>query len=192
MGGTGFPTLMFLDAEGRKLMKYSGPRTSSGFADSLTKIEDFLALGKKAEAGDEKAATEYFIAQLELEWLSLEDARKKVETLTKVSSKQKKQIAQLLVDTEVRELAKKAGDDLDGRIEAGKHFAEMFKEKRVPGSQAQLTAYWTIMADYAESARDKKLFKKIVKEFEDTVKSGSYSRKTLKSLEQRLADFPKK
>ena len=192
MGGTGFPTLMFLDAEGRKLMKYSGPRSVDGFASSFEEIKSFQELQKKADAGDEKAAVEVFIAQLKLGWLELAAAREKLGKLPKVSSKQQKEIDQLLVDLEVREVAQAAGDDRDELIKAGARFHAMWKDKRVPAAESELYSFWMVMAEYAEAERDKKLFKKIVSEFEDSVNmASSRNRKTLKSLESRLENFPK-
>ena len=190
-GGTGFPTLMFLDAEGRQLMKHVGPRTPSGFEDSLEEVEEFLELVAEAEGGDAKAAAEVLIRQLRLEWFELEEARKRVEALEKVSSKQKKELAQLLVDTEVRTLAADAGKDDVKRRAAGERFAAMWlEEKSLPSSEAQLYPFWFIMADYAEHAGDKSLFKKIVREAEDTLKHSKYD-KVLEKLEQRLKDFKK-
>jgi hypothetical protein len=191
-GGTGFPTLMFLDAEGRRLGKHAGPRTPSGFEESLEGVEEFQSLREKAEAGDAKAAAEVLIRQLELEWFGLEEAQKRADALEKLSGKQKKQVAQLLIDTEVRDLSAKASESREERQVTGAHFAAMFEDDRIPATQTGLIQFWTIMADYAEKNREKKLFKKIVGEFEDTVKSGARSRKTLKDLEARLDDFPKK
>lgn len=190
-GGTGFPTLMFLDAEGRKLMKHGGPRTPGGFEGSLEVVDEFLELSRKADSGDSKAAAGVLIRQLELEWYGIDEARKRADAIEKVPSKAKKQLEQLLIDTEVRDAYEQAGDDAEARFAAGKRFAAMYEEKQIPENQTQLIRFWVVMADYAERERDKKLFKKIIKEFEDTVDSGSRNRKTLKWLEERLDDFPK-
>ncbi len=190
-GGTGFPTLMFLDAKGRKLMKHGGPRTADGFDESLVQVQEFQTLEKKAEAGDAKAATELLIRKLRLEWFDFAEAKTQIEALAKVSSKQEKMITQLLVDTEVRSLTSAAGKDDAKRLEAGARFLEMWEGKALPASDAQLFSFWTILADYAEDKRDKKLFKKVVGEFEDALKNSRYGR-ALKGLESRLKDFPKK
>jgi hypothetical protein len=179
---------MFLDADGNKLMKHSGARSPKAFADTFAKVEDYLELVKKAEAGDAAAATDLFLMRLGLDWYELDEARKLADGLTKVSSSQKKEIAQLLIDVEVRGLAK----DSTKRVEAGKRFAEMFGDKEIPAGQSELYSFWTILADHAEAERDKKLFKKVVTEFEKTIPSSGQSRKVLKELEQRLENFPKK
>ena len=183
---------MFLDADGRKLMKHAGPRTPKGFEDSLDEAQEFRDLIQKAEAGDAKAATEAFIRQLRLEWFGFEEAEERAATLQKVSSKQKKKIAQLLVDTEVRSSATAAGRDEVKRREAGEHFLAMWKDKRLPADEAQIYSFWSMMADFAEHSRDKKLFKKIVAEFKDAIPGDSRYRMALKSLEERLENFPRK
>lgn len=191
-GGTGFPTLMFLDAEGRILETYAGPRTVKGFEDSLVGVQGFLDLVARAEGGDKSAATDVLIRQLELEWFELEEARTRVQALEKVSSKQAKVLEQLLVETEVRCVAAEAGDDPARRQAAGERFLAMWKDKRVPASEAQLYPFWFLMADHAEAIGDKKLFKKIVDEASDALKRNPRYEKVLKKLESRLETFPKK
>jgi hypothetical protein len=188
-GGTGFPTLMFLDPGGRKLMRYRGPRTVKGFEESLGDVEEFTALLKRAEQGDKKVAGKLFIRQLELEWFSFEEATRRYKKLTKVSGKEKKQIESLLVDTEVRTITKDAGRDEDKCLSAGKHFLGMWKDKQIPGSDAQLYSFWLFIANYAEEEGDKKLFKKTVAEFKKSVGTNRQYRKALKVLEERLENF---
>jgi len=183
---------MFLDAEGRMLMKHTGPRTTKGFEETLAQVQEFQELMKKAEAGDAEAATELLIRQLRLEWFDFEEAQARMAALEKVSKKQQAELAQLLVDTEVRTLAAAAGTDPAKRRAAGEHFLEMWQEKELPATDAQIYSYWSLMADYAEDQRDKKLFKKIVGECEDALKRNSRYSRALKALEARLDNFPRK
>lgn len=191
-GGTGFPTLMFLDAEGRILQTHSGPRTVKGFEDSLESVQAFLDLVARAEGGDAGAATDVLIRQLELEWFDFEEARTRAEALEKVGSKQRKILDQLLVETEVRSLAAEAGDDPAKRQAAGEHFLAMWKDERVPTNEAQLYPFWFLMADHAEAIGDRKLFKKIFEEAEDALKRNARYARVLKKLEGRLENFPKR
>jgi len=177
---------MFLDAEGRPLLRFSGPRTPGAFEDALAEVQAFQALEKKAEAGDAKAAAEVLIRQLQLEWFALEEARRRVAALEKVSSKQKKELEQLLVDIEVRGLAKAAGANPDKRREAGEHFFGMWQDERVPATEAELASFWLLMADFAEGTRDKKLFKKIVRELDDALPNTAQKHRTVEDLERRL------
>jgi hypothetical protein len=183
---------MFLDADGRKLMKHIGPRTPQGFEDTLERVQVFQDLTAKAEAGDAQAATELLILQLQLEWFEFEEAQMRAEALEEVSKEQGQEIAQLLVDTEVRSLAMAAGRDEVKRREAGEHFLAMWQDERIPATDAQLYSFWSLMADYAEGERDKKLFKKIVGECDDSLGRNQRYKRALKQLEERLKNFPKK
>lgn len=188
-GGRGFPTLAFLDAEGRKLMEYSGPRTTKGFEQALEEVQEFLDLEARAAAGEAKAATELLIRQLALQWFDFEEAKAKVEALTEVSSKQRKLLDQLLIDTEVRGLADSHGDSRSKRVEAGKRFLELFEAKQLPAGYNELYAFWTFLADYAEDQGDKRLFKKVIKAYDDTLPNGASKNKAVKELERRLENM---
>jgi hypothetical protein len=191
MGGTGFPTLMFLDAEGRRIKKHSGARTVKAFEESLDEVQEFLDLATEAESGNDKAATELLIRQLELGWFDLEEARTRRDALKVVSSKQKKRFEQLLIDTEVRTMADAAEGD-EAWQDVGKHFLQMWEEKRLPQADAQRFSFWWTLADLAEYERDKKTFKRVLREFEDLVDDNPAYRSRLDNLEDRLESFPKK
>jgi len=189
LGGTGFPTLMWLDADGRKIQVHNGPRSVKGFEESLGEVELFLDQIEKAENGDAKAATAVLIRQLQLQWFEYDDALARREALTKVSSKEKKELDQLLIDTEVRTHVKTAGKDPEAQRAAGAHFFAMWSEKRLPAGKSELYRFWTLMADHAEHAGDKKLFRRIVGAFDQSLGSDSRYRAVLDELEGRLAHF---
>lgn len=190
-GGTGFPTLMYLDAEGRVLARHAGQRSVKGFEESLEGVQEFAALLREAESGDPGAQVEVLIRQLQMEWFDFEDARARVAALPKVDSKEKKVLDQLLVDTEVRSVVRNAGEDTERRLAGGAHFLAMWEEKRVPEGESELYAFWSLIADHAEAERDKKLFKRVVDAFDDTLKNTRYGQ-VLERFEERLENFPKK
>lgn len=190
-GGTGFPTLMFLDAFGRTILKHDGARSVRGFEGSLDQVHAFLTLMQRAEAGDADAATTVLLRQLELEWFDYEEALQRYEALEKVSAREKDAFERLLIDTEVRSLAEAAGSDPAKRRAAGERFYEMWKEKRVPDSSGRLYVFWSLIADYAEGAKDKKLFQSVVRASKNSI--GKHRRYSgfQEDLERRLANFPK-
>jgi hypothetical protein len=197
MGGTGFPTLMFLNSDGKKIQK-QGARSVKAFDETLDEVQEFLDLAKAAEAGDDKAATAVLIQQLELGWFDLEEAQMRRDALKSVSSKQKKLFTQLLIDTEIRsqiDALKKIEDD-DASSAAhralGKKFMAMWDEKRLPGADNQRYSFWWAIAAHAEEERDKKTLKKVVKEFDKLVDDNHRYRTSLKRLEDRVKNLPKK
>ncbi len=185
MGGTGFPTLMFLNSDGAPILTHSGPRTVSAFDDSLENVDAFRALMAKAAAGDARAATTVLIQQLQLGWFDLEEAQARVAKLTKVNPRQEKILDQLLIETEVRSIAEAAQNNRKKRQEAGKHFHAMWEAKRIPVSEGQLFSFWMMIADYAEHEYDEKLFKSAVDGFRRSLDGNRY-RRYLEALEARL------
>ena len=77
-GFGGFPSIAFLDADGNKLMK-QGARTVEGFNESLTKVDAFVKLNAKAEAGDESAIVPALIAQMNLGGIDYAGAQAKAK-----------------------------------------------------------------------------------------------------------------
>lgn len=184
-GGTGYPTVMFLDAAGKKLMVHEGPRTVAGFEASLAKLLELQEQIRLAEAGDDKAKVEAFVLQLELGWLDFEEARAKLAELPKLSKKQAKEIEQLMTDAEVRALVKGAGKDAVKRAEAGQRCVAMWEEKMLPADLGLLIDFWSLAADHAEAQKDKKLFKKIIDAAKDTVRKDPRGQQLVQSLERR-------
>ena len=188
-GFPGFPSMAFLDGEGRMLAPYTGPRTIKGFEQGLKELKPFLDLQERAAKGDAAAATELLIRQLEMKWFDYDEAKRRVEALGKVSSKHKKALDQLLLDTEVRQLAKDAGDDRTKRLAAGARCAELFDEKMLPGTIDERASFWLLIADHAEAKGDKRLMKKVIAGFDDTLPNSVKKRNTVRALEERLDRF---
>lgn len=57
-GGTGWPHVAFLDAEGEVLLPHKGPDTVEGFAKSAADARTYLAARAAAAGGDRTAAAE--------------------------------------------------------------------------------------------------------------------------------------
>ena len=182
MGGTGFPTLMFQNAEGKKLLTHRGPRSTKGFEDSLKKVQTYQELKAQAEQGDSKAAVQALIYEINLQWYDFEEATKRVQALEKVSKAQERELEQLLINTEVRSLADTR--DEAAQLKAGQHFAAMYKDKRLPSTDSELFSFWDLMGAHAAATGDKRLLSKIIKEV-DRMPSSSRQRKAMKKLEQR-------
>ncbi len=205
-GGTGFPTLMFLDPEGNKLLKLSGRRTVKAFEEQLGNTEDYMGLVRKVRDGDNSLAGRLLIKQIELDMLSYSEVQKRVESLNKIYAKElkkgggstmrarieaeKKHLAGLLIDVKVRSLVTKAGRDDKKHVDAGKQFLEMWKkEGRVPKGDAERYEFWRHIAHYADVERDKQLFTEVVGEFRKSLgQDRNYSR-MLGLLERRLTEW---
>jgi len=172
-GGTGFPYLIFMDAEGNILAKHDGSRDAAGFSETGKKVSGFMDLRKKAEKGDKATKIDYLIAQLELEHVKPDEAEKRLKELGKPSKEQQAKLDSALANAAVLEIAKSVKSK-EGVIGAGKKYLEMHKAKKpVPSSERAFQIYWIWMMDAAEGLKD----------------AATYET-ALKALKARFGDLP--
>ena len=206
MGGTGFPTLMFLDPDGRKILKYQGPRKVQGFEEELSKIDDYMVLVKKVKDGNTALAGRLLIRQIEMDMLSYEEVEERMRSLEKIYAKElgkdagsttrariqaeRKRLGEIIVDLEVRSMVLKAGKNDKKHLEAGRHFLDMWKkEDRLPTGEAAQYEFWRHVAHYADVEGDKALFQEVVEQYRKHLgKSRSYAR-MLTLLQNRLDEW---
>ena len=180
---------MFMDADGNRISMHRGPRTVAAFEESLTDVEAFLELREKAEAGDPEAQTKFLIRALKLGWFDFEEAKARRAKLTSVTDKQEAELRQLLIDADVRAQLDAAGRDGTKQREAGRRFVDMWREGRVPRGENELYAFWILIADQAETSKDKAMFAEVFGEFERSFGKDPRYGRALTRLERRLASF---
>lgn len=157
-GGTGFPYLAFLDAEGNVLAKHMGMREVAGFSATAKTAAAFVDLKKKAENGDKAAKSELLVQQLELGHLSADDARAKMKDVA-LSAEQKAKVEALLANAEVQDVLKTVTQDKATRVAAGKKFLELKKAgKPAPAGEREFQSYWIFIMDAAEADKDARTF----------------------------------
>ena len=138
------------------ITKHKGPRTVAGFEKSGQGVLALYSAKAKAEKGDPKAKLQYFMAQLEMGQLKLEEAQKRLEEFKSLTADEKKKIDALMVDVEVMDIASKVGkNDPAGAIAAGGKFHEMKKAGRpVPSGEESAGIYWSLLMAYYEDQKD--------------------------------------
>jgi hypothetical protein len=162
-GGTGFPYMIFMDAEGNILAKHDGSRDAAGFSDTGKKVASFLDLRKKAEKGDKAAKIDYLIAQLELDHVKPDEAEKQLKALGKPSKDQQAKWDGALANAAVLEIAK-AVRSKDGVKEAGKKYYDMHQAgKPAPSGERAMQIYWIWMMEAAEELKDAATFETALK-----------------------------
>ncbi len=80
-GGTGFPTLVFMDPDGNVIARHLGPRSVEGFTKTAEEARKNLDLKRKAEAGDPKAQVEWFLTELRMGAFDPKAARSRLNEL---------------------------------------------------------------------------------------------------------------
>jgi hypothetical protein len=152
-GFRGFPSLAFMDAEG-EVIHTQGDRSVAGFQRSFTALDVLAKIDEKAAADDPAAATKLFLAKLALDKFEFEAAVAERAKLTAVTDEEALEIEEMLTNLEVQHVMKEAGRD---RAAAGKRFAAMYADGKVPTGFAARAFFSAIMA-HAEAEGDADLF----------------------------------
>ena len=157
-GGTGFPTLVFMDETGEVLTR-QGDRTVAGFQKTLDSLNALQSARKKAASGDPKAKKEVFLAELDLGKLKAEDAKAQAKGL-EFTADERKKIDTTIFGLEVKEIL----DTVRGRPEEVPALRAAAVEKLLPLKEraGSLTGpigmrYWAMLGAHAKEQGDEKL-----------------------------------
>ncbi len=163
-GGTGFPYLAALDADGNVLAKLPRvARTTANFQKMMeqaraTKTE-LVKLTKKAKAGDQAAKIALFAKRLELSYLSAKEAKAAFADLKGLTDEQRKDFTAKLTSLEVGSILS-AVQGKEDYAAAGAQLAAMAKAGRIPTARGEKINFWYLISVHAEEAKDAKLYGK--------------------------------
>jgi hypothetical protein len=183
-GGSGFPFLVFMDAEGNVVAK-QGERTVAGFQVRLAACKAYLELAAKHKAGDESVAADLLIARIELDQVDFAAAKQEAETLGRVDAAKQKKIDGLLLDLEVFSIVRSARAPAAAK-ESGAKFLEMMKAGRVPTGPIARNFYAWILP-VAEAAGDAASYEQALTGFKQFVGDNRAMQEAVELFEQRLA-----
>jgi hypothetical protein len=158
-GGTAFPTVMVLDADGNVLARQCGERSLRAVCDAVDQAKSFACLIGSSATAD--ADTRYccLLKQIELGHFTPPDARAKVKALGALAPDRE---TRLHAAVTAREFAlavieiRRAPDDA-GRLQAAGRLVEMKKAGHIP-ADGNAIAFWDWVIAYAEHARDPGLY----------------------------------
>lgn len=188
-GGTGFPTLQFMDADGNTLTT-QGDRSVKGFEATLVKVQHLLDLRQRVAGGDKAAAADLFLAELAMGAIGWEEANEKAKGFKDLSAAQKKELGQLLLDAEIKHLIADAGRDAEKIQKVGQRFVEMLAAGSIP-SPAERGSFWSFLTSWASNNGDPATFEKALnglKEvYADEPRAQSYLERLSKQLEEMKA-----
>ena len=185
MGGRGFPTLLWLDAEGEQLAS-QGDRTVAGFR----KTGDALIALQKLEKADrtEEQEVEYFLARVALGQMDLAAAKEAAKKL-KANDELAAQIDAALLNLEIEDTMKNVRTR-DDAAAAGKAFAKMVKDGRAPTDKGVNTAqFWMMVSEHAYDESDAKLFEQCVTQIKAALGDNKRYARVFQMLNQRLEEL---
>jgi hypothetical protein len=188
-GGTGFPTLMYLDASGKKLADQND-RSVAGFRKTATSLSAMTDLRARIAKGEKGLGPKLLIAELNLGQVDFAEAQKRFKSFKKIKPEAKKKIAALLLDAEVANLINSAGRDREKYMALGKTFAKMVKAGRVPTGNSA-TQFWSSIMTYAEEKSDAGLYEKAYNFLYEKFGSDERYAEHFKDLAKKLAAMKK-
>ncbi len=198
VGGRGFPHLVAMDAEGKVLG--SPPGRSVG---DFRTMNEYYELKPKAEKGDANTKIEFFIRAIAMgDYKSLDEAKKHLATLKKVSKEQQVRIDQAFFGLEIQDVLKPLRENKDRskmqelQAAAGKTFLEMHKKGRVPKSDGLIGEFYSAILAHAEAAKDIPAFEEALKILEEKFPQATQffeaKRKVLDQMKEEKEEKEKK
>jgi len=185
-GGTGFPYLAYLDADGNVIAKHEGQRTVDGFETTAGKAREFLELKKKAEGGDKAARIDLLKKQIEFRHFDSLEAKKRVEAMADLDEATKKDLLEKIVALKIYEILGTITADKATRAAAGKKYNEMRLAGEIPNGERELQYFWMFILEYAESIKDVKLYEDGVKAVEAAFGAKANYKRWIDQIKQKL------
>jgi hypothetical protein len=195
-GGTAFPYVAVLDAEGEVVARHRGKRTASGLREFGDKALAFVEAKKKAAAGDKRAKVQLAILRLDLDLdkHSLEDAQTYVRDLGDMTEEQEKHVEGLLTSIEVNDLSTKTRGNRAAQVEAGQKCIDMKEAGRLPTDFTAVVGFWHLVSLKALSKRDVPLYEESLGALRKACGDDPFFKDFLDGKEKALAELkePKK
>lgn len=183
-GGRGFPTLMFLDAEGN-ILAQQGDRSVAGFEATLASLQRWRDLKQRADKGDKGVEVDLLLVELQLGKVKFADGKARAARIPMLTGEQKAQLDQLLLDAEVGELL-----EADDEGAAKTRLAEIAASGRQP-SKEHRTGFWYALSQHAEAQKDLALFEKAYEGLKAELADEPRAAKFLEDLGKKLEEMKK-
>lgn len=185
-GGRGFPYLIFIDGEGKKLGE-PGARSVEAFRTTQGTIAEVLSLREKVAKGDKKLASQLLIAELKMGMVDFPEAKKRMAELKKLSDADKATLAGLLIDAEVAfEMAKV--DSREAMTKFQEKMVAFWKEGKIPTGKAA-GDYWQAVMSWADQNKNIKAFEAGVAYMKKQWGSEPRAKSYLETLDKKLAEM---
>ncbi|MCC6670886.1 MAG: thioredoxin family protein [Planctomycetes bacterium] len=167
-GGYAYPTIVFLDAQGRWLATHRGKRSVAALAETLTRARAQAELLARADSGDAGALRSSFVAVLEARALPLEQARATLARIADLDPGERQRLDGLLISLEMHEAF--AGLTLDPESQRRTHrqLLVMLEAGRIP-PPPYTTRFWYSLMNGAELERDVRLFARALEAWEQSL-----------------------
>ena len=188
-GGTGFPYVVAMDAEGRVLSRLA-QRTVEGFETMLTAARESLASRANPEITTAERI-EFLVFDLSVGNVDVAAARESMAAMKDLTDAQRKTVGGAIANGETRAILSgiKGSEEIP---EAGRAYHEMAKAGRVPTDPRLVRYFWFFQLGYAETLGDVEIFKSALEKIREQVATHPQKDRIMAPLEKRLADLEAK
>ncbi len=175
-----------MDADG-EVLAVQGDRTVEGFRKTYADIAAYRDLKKRVAAGEEGLGVELMVAEWNLGKLTWADAKKQADAMPKLSPKEQKRVAQIVLDAEVLERSRDMRDKEKAK-DVYARFKTLVSEGYIPGPKAE-RSFWGSLLMGADQANDLEIYRKCVDKQVQMWGDEPRAEKYLKGLKDRLAEM---
>lgn len=185
MGGIGFPTVSYLDAEGNLLKQVGHVTPVAQLAGAYEDLQAWRALRAEVERGDAGEAKEkqLFLLELEMGNRPYAEMQQRLDRLS-FTKDELESMRQKLVNLQFTEILRKT--PRDRQHEGGKQFLAMFRAGRIPNTSTE-TSFWQYMFAHAAHEKDVALFEDLLGKVKAAKEGDPRLSRYLRQLEEQLA-----
>ncbi|MEM7198828.1 MAG: hypothetical protein AAF628_01080 [Planctomycetota bacterium] len=180
-GGSGFPTLLFMDAAGDVLLKQRG-RDVEAFTTSLERLERWRELERLRASGDPGIAYELLMAEIDLGRVDFPAAAAQRQTFGELDPEQERALDAQLTNLESEHLIKKKGPH------AGPDLLQMWEAGRIPTGAAG-RGFYDALLDHAADQKDAKQFVRFLSEMKRAYGKERRLRPYFKERQEQVRDL---
>ncbi|MHC4973516.1 MAG: hypothetical protein ACYTG3_14410 [Planctomycetota bacterium] len=181
VGGRGFPSFFALDASGEVIGRHQGTRDAAGFAATMQDATAFVALRRKANAGDKAAQVDYLIARARFGNVDVDAFRAEIGKL-EMTQEQTQAYRSVLANA------------MYDRVQAtavGKAFLQMEKDGLVPDDGSKRPRFYYQIFRYAAAKKDVPLMERARAEVSKAWSANPRYKTLLASLERQIENAKK-
>jgi hypothetical protein len=183
-GGIGFPTVSFLDQDGRVLQQVGNIVSLEDCDHALEKLQGWKALRAEVERGGAGADKEkqLFLLELELGNRPFAEMVQRRDALS-LAAAELAATEQPLVNLQFTEILR--ATPRNQPASGGEQFLAMFRAGRIPDTSTE-TSYWQYMFAFAKDRKDAALFRELLDWLRSNRKNNDRFMRYAKLLEKQL------
>lgn len=190
MGGSGFPTMSYLDADGHLLQQLAFPTTLETCEQAWKELQVWKAMRAEVEAGTADAIkqVQLFVLELKMGNRPYAEMRQRRDAL-QINDAARKETEQPLIDLQFTEILR--ATPREQMAAAGAKFLAMFRQQQIPSSTKE-TPFWQAIFAHATEQQDVELFEEVMGFLRTNRGSDARLQRYLKMLEVQLDDLKAK